>query len=401
LEASRIRLKTVVEGFVDCVEATAKLLSDPELEPEMRGQMSATYALCLMSVGRAKEADEIARRSRLGAPLRDGTHRYRLGSACIVGLDAGEDWADLEAYSADLLRDAIRVSDHEAAGFAAFTLGSLEIQGGRYRAADRWLAEAEAQFERHDAFDVTCWLRALQVEIAYFSGDPERAQTTLESVRERLTKRPPGYVQRSYVARAEGWGACALSAADGAKRFMDEAARTRDANVRSRALYDAMRAGARPASVAPALAELAEQCDSRLIAARAAHATARAAGDGHALLAAGDQLAALGAQAAAMDAAVDAARQFIAGGRTDSARSAAAVARQRHAADQGAEFPLIDGLDGAAVELTSREAQIAVLAGRGLSNQQIADQLVLSVRTVETYVYRAMQKRGVDHRREL
>ena len=54
-----------------------------------------------------------------------------------------------------------------------------------------------------------------------------------------------------------------------------------------------------------------------------------------------------------------------------------------------------------AVELTRREAQIATLAARGLTNQEIADHLVLSVRTVETYVYRAMQKRGVDNRHDL
>jgi DNA-binding CsgD family transcriptional regulator len=64
-------------------------------------------------------------------------------------------------------------------------------------------------------------------------------------------------------------------------------------------------------------------------------------------------------------------------------------------------MPAIDGLDGAAVELTRRESQIAALAAGGLSNQEIADQLLLSVRTVETYIYRAMQKRGVDNRRDL
>jgi DNA-binding NarL/FixJ family response regulator len=64
-------------------------------------------------------------------------------------------------------------------------------------------------------------------------------------------------------------------------------------------------------------------------------------------------------------------------------------------------LPVIDGLDGIAVELTARELQIATLAARGLTNQQIANELVLSVRTVETYVYRAMQKRGVSNRRDL
>ena len=41
------------------------------------------------------------------------------------------------------------------------------------------------------------------------------------------------------------------------------------------------------------------------------------------------------------------------------------------------------------------------LASKGLTNAQIADRLVLSVRTVETHIYRAMQKLGVSDRREL
>jgi DNA-binding NarL/FixJ family response regulator len=112
-------------------------------------------------------------------------------------------------------------------------------------------------------------------------------------------------------------------------------------------------------------------------------------------------MAAIGADAYAMEAALSAARQFVSEGRLDSARRAAARARELHAPGQGAEFPVIDGLDAVATELTRREAQIAALAARGLSNHEIAEQLVLSVRTVETYVYRAMQKRGVSNRHEL
>jgi DNA-binding NarL/FixJ family response regulator len=36
-----------------------------------------------------------------------------------------------------------------------------------------------------------------------------------------------------------------------------------------------------------------------------------------------------------------------------------------------------------------------------LSNAEIADQLVLSVRTIESHLYRAMQKLGIDDRRKL
>ena len=40
------------------------------------------------------------------------------------------------------------------------------------------------------------------------------------------------------------------------------------------------------------------------------------------------------------------------------------------------------------------------LASRGLTNAEIAETLVLSSRTVETHIYRAMRKLGVNDRRE-
>lgn len=53
------------------------------------------------------------------------------------------------------------------------------------------------------------------------------------------------------------------------------------------------------------------------------------------------------------------------------------------------------------VELTAREEQVARLAAAKRTNQQIADELVLSPRTVESHVHRAMRKVGVQRRADL
>ena len=398
----RLALSGFEDGFANRLDSIVGMLAEPGLDPEWSRQLHLSQLLALMGSGRVKEAHELVQRIRPRVPLRDKRDTYALSSMCTVGLESGEDWPDLEAYMSVVLREGVRAGDHEAAGIAAFTLGALEVERGRYRDATRWLAEAEAQLESHDTIDTIFCVRALEVRLACVAGDVKRAQQALERVRSMSSAsgpRPPG--QLRYAVAAEGYGARAVSEAAGAEQFLQEAARAEDPSLRSRLLYEAMRAGARPGVVAGELTELAERCDSRLVAARAAHAAARAGRDAQALLEAGQLMADIGAGLCAMEAAVDAARQFLAEGRADSARRAAGVARARHADGQGVAPPAIDGLDGDATELTRREAQIATLASRGLTNQQIADRLVLSVRTVETYVYRAMQKRGVDYRHEL
>jgi DNA-binding CsgD family transcriptional regulator len=55
----------------------------------------------------------------------------------------------------------------------------------------------------------------------------------------------------------------------------------------------------------------------------------------------------------------------------------------------------------APLPLTVREREIVTLAAGGLSNRQIADRLVVSVRTVEGHLYRPCAKHGVSDRNEL
>jgi DNA-binding NarL/FixJ family response regulator len=61
----------------------------------------------------------------------------------------------------------------------------------------------------------------------------------------------------------------------------------------------------------------------------------------------------------------------------------------------------VDGPAPRPPPLTSREREIVTLAAGGLSNRQIADRLVVSVRTVEGHLYRACAKLGASDRAEL
>jgi DNA-binding CsgD family transcriptional regulator len=51
--------------------------------------------------------------------------------------------------------------------------------------------------------------------------------------------------------------------------------------------------------------------------------------------------------------------------------------------------------------LTDRETEIVMLIGEGLSNRAVADRLTVSVRTIESHIYRAMMKTGTTSRDEL
>jgi DNA-binding CsgD family transcriptional regulator len=52
-------------------------------------------------------------------------------------------------------------------------------------------------------------------------------------------------------------------------------------------------------------------------------------------------------------------------------------------------------------DLTAREREVATLAARGLSDQQIAEQLFVSVRTVHAHLRSAYAKLGISGRNEL
>jgi DNA-binding NarL/FixJ family response regulator len=386
---------SLIEGFSGAGRVEEGL-ADPDLDDATRRSLVALDAMSKLFAGQGDEASAIALAIRPAVPLRDLADTASLGCSSLIPLETGNDWPSVEAYMTETLREGVRVNDHEAAGIASFTLAGLLFLRGAYRDAARWLAESELHFGRHDTFGSIVHVRCYQVGIAYFTGDVDETALALERLETALGDGGPLPNQLPYVLRARGWAARARSDAEAARRLLSDAEALAETPVFAAQLaYEALRAGG---NAGARIAQAASRCDTRLASAYAAHAAAR---DGIALLAVSDELESIGALRYAMEAAAGAAAAFLRDGRRDSAHRAAARARELHLPGQGTDPPRIDGLEATAIELTPRESQLIELAARGLSNADIADRLVLSVRTVESHIYRAMQKLGVSDRREL
>jgi DNA-binding CsgD family transcriptional regulator len=403
LDPIRLLLASLVGGFAATVDVSGQILEDPDLDQAVRHQMEPVHAVSLFYTGQARAGYALARKIRPSVPLLDESATLALGVWTIVGVETGENWEDFESYMTQTVSDGVRANDRVAAGISANALASTLFLKGRYRDMARWLAESEMRLERNDALGTLVIVRALQVGLAVFTGEHSDAAVALERLHTALDGHDPLPSQLPYTARAEGWAARARGDLDGARELLLATADslTEMPGYASQLTYEAMRAGAPAASMVAKQKLLIERCDSRLVAAYAAHTVALAAKNAKGLMAVAEEMATIGALRYAMEAAVDASSAFLQEGRKDSARRAAARARELFEPNQGGTFPVIDGLDSAAIALTPRETQLVELASQGLSNAEIADRLVLSTRTVESHIYRAMGKLGVSDRRDL
>ena len=226
---------------------------------------------------------------------------------------------------------------------------------------------------------------------------------TLDRCNARMGDDGPLAHQLPYIVRARAWAAHAEGDYQRAQQLLLDTAQALAASPvhAARLSYEAFRIGVPPRRLGAPLAKLRERCDARLVGVYAAHVAAAAANDGTALISVVDELEQIGAFRYASEAAANAADAFARDARHDSARRAAARSRELHSRGQGGRAPVITELDPDSVKLTQREAQLVKMASDGLSNPEIADRLVLSVRTIESHLYRAMQKLGVNDRRDL
>ncbi len=279
-------------------------------------------------------------------------------------------------------------------GFA----GVVASARGDLVGAGATLDEALAVFDGAGAPPEMWWAFILErAEVAAQTGD----RALLGALLERLSAgehsgyasmRPLWQAIAAWADALDGALTPAIAAARDAARAAREAGQLA---FEAYCLQTAARFGS--SEVADRLAELADELPDLPRARLAAvHAAALAAGDGAALIASSEEYERYGDLLGAVDTAAQAATAYRAEGRSGSALTA--TERMRRLAEQtGANTPAMAAIvadDG----LTDRQREIVRLATNGLSNKEIAQRLVVSVRTVEGHLYRASQILGAPVR---
>jgi DNA-binding CsgD family transcriptional regulator len=210
-------------------------------------------------------------------------------------------------------------------------------------------------------------------------------------------------VNETEVLQARAWAAAAAGDLPAARRQLEAAAdlgeEIGDLIGAVSALHGLARLG-HARQVSARLAAVAAQVDGDLVAARATYASALAARDSEALSKIAREFEGLGAILYAAEASAEAAVQLHHEGETRRAAAAEQKAAWLLARCEGAATPPVRFIT-ARVRLTPGELDTAMQAAAGRSNKQIAAEMQLSVRTVESHLQRTYEKLGISGRHEL
>ena len=377
-------------------------LPDPEddaLDPRSRAAVYRAIAFAQLVRGKLADAERnLDALRRLKGPTHDDMNGVLSAMVLIAR-------ADIEGAkrAAGVGFDEAR-SRLDAAGMRAYgsVIAYADMIDGRYRDVDALLEEMLALGEPTNRLPfVRLLLTSTESVLASRSGQKRRAsRRNAELKRIPLPDGPlPGASRgwaRTQTASSNGdFARAATISAESGDALWERGARLAAAMAYNTALEldpDADRL--------EALRERIARVEGRLVLDGFAYAEALVLHDAQRLATLGGEFEDAGRSSMALAAYAAAADAFGAQGNT----AAADLVGERRDRLQAALAPgTYDPLGYRAVlaRLTEREQEIAGLAAEGLSNQQIADELVLSVRTVESHLHRAMRKVGVERRAQL
>lgn len=400
--ARRAALTVGVEG-----PASAVVLAEALVE---RASGSALIWACipaafsLARLGRFDRALEVAdlgeaSRSQLERPIDwyPWNHRFDTGET-LLHMGRLQEAREAATTQYDL---AISAGSLEGQAQFGWQIGKIDIERGQLGNAVERCHESIALFHalgrtRYEEFV----LQTLALAHA-LAGEVDAAIAALDRL-EALGLEPTHYTGADLL-EARGW--CAASSGDigAAASHFSEAVelgwRIGDHVGGAKAAHALARIG-RPKEALEDLARFASVIEGPMVGFRLRHVEALLGSDAEQLMQVSEAFEAQGSLVLAAEAAADASVAYLRAG--DPRHSSGAVNRSGHLLDQcdPCRTPALCALS-ARSQLTRAEREVALLAKSGRSNKDIAEELFISVRTVENQLHRVYQKLGINGRKEL
>ena len=356
-------------------------------------------ALALSLMGRGEEVEAVAQRGHQFDDKVDGLLRYLTAFGEVRALVLSGDFDTAARRSEDIVR-ITSAGQYLAWGMANVLVGTVELGRGRFADTVTRMEQTVAALTSESAASWSFPARLLLAQSYCALARADAGAKMVAELRIRSGKHvavfaPQLRIAESWLAAAEGNVSAAIELALDAARL---AAESKQTAIEMLALHDAVRFGDQ--TCLDQLAELAANTEGRLASAIGAHATAVRDRDAVKMCEAARQFEQIGALLSAADASAQAA---VAAEACDDRRrsvEAAAAATRLAAECGGIRTPALD-LAAHPLPLTVREREIANLVAAGLTNKEIADRLVVSVRTVEGHLYRACIKLDISDREDL
>jgi DNA-binding CsgD family transcriptional regulator/tetratricopeptide (TPR) repeat protein len=399
VEATGAAMAVHENRFDTGLAAAEAVLSDPNAPKQAVDFAAFAAGLAMPVVGRGSEYEPIAARCRAEQKATDGMIRVMVRYCDVLALThVGQlDLADRRA--ADYTQFS---SEGQFLGWAIAKImsGLVATYRGRFPEAISSIEQALAALNAETSLPWRLPARLLLVRAYTALGQTGQAERVLDDATEHTGRHvelhePQRMIAKAWLTAAHGG---ARTAADAARRAAQAAHRSGQYAVEAEALHHAARFGDRTA--ARPLAALVPRLDGPLPALYLRHAAAVADADAHALDASSVDFEKAGLTLSAADAAAQAAPLHDRAGQHRRSAESATRAVRLAALCGGAITPAIRSA-ARPLPLSPREREIAVMVAEGLSNREIADKLLVSVRTVEGHVYRACIKLDVSHRDDL
>ncbi len=392
----------LLDGAVNEAMALARpVFADESIDPESRTLAAITLIAGGTYTGEYAETEQVMIAS---LPLAAATHAalpYGIATAkvsaviarCAVGrLD------DAHALARQMYDEALTEDDEWLRPRGASALGIVALARGQARTATRYFRIAIASLNEFDGLFLRYNLSYL-ARAAVLAGFIEEARAALD---------PPSDAPQFPLFQAEWERAEAgLLAAEGRLTAATEQALKAARSAAGKGAWGSVLFAAHDAARYNASAEAAElvmtaagRISGPLSQSVSLHAHALAARDPGLLRDVSQQFEEMGAILFAAEAAYAAAHAFQDAG--DAHLSARSIFRGRalHARCQDAVIPWVSGVHSVAA-LTTREQEIALLAAAGLPDLAIANELGLSIRTVQNHLTHGYAKLGVASRQAL